>query len=99
MGYFSFQVKRLEKFDKLKMSESSEVSVKSRKSYENLTTNGGLDNTFSMQYDPSSLSSQRKQWIANNEDRKSLVLWKRPFTTLQYFIKELFVIFNEYGSQ
>lgn len=99
MRYFSFQVKRLEKFDKLKMSESSEVTVKSRKSYENLTTNGGLDNTFSMQYDPSSLSSQRKQWIANSEDRKSLVLWKRPFTTLQYFIKELFVIFNEYGSQ
>lgn len=81
------------------MSENADMSVKSRKSYENLTTNGGLESPFTMQYDPNSLSSQRKQWIANSEDRKSLVLWKRPFMTLQYFVKELFIIFNEYGSQ
>lgn len=92
-------MKRLEKFDKLKMTESADVSVKARKSYENLTTNGGIDSTFAVQYDPSTLSSQRKQWIANNEDRKTLVLWKRPLTTLQYFVKELFIVFNEYGSK
>lgn len=81
------------------MTESADVSVKARKSYENLTTNGGIDSTFAVQYDPSTLSSQRKQWIANNEDRKTLVLWKRPLTTLQYFVKELFIVFNEYGSK
>lgn len=81
------------------MSESPDVSVKSRKSYETLATNGGLDNSFGMQCDPSSVSNQRNQWVPNSEDRKSLVLWKRPFTTLQYFLKEIFVIFNEYGSK
>ncbi|XP_042904603.1 vacuole membrane protein 1 [Parasteatoda tepidariorum] len=92
-------VKRLEKFDKVKMSENSDPSVKSRKSYESVTSNGGLDSVFSMQYDPSSLSSQHKQWIAVREDRKNLVLWKQPFTTLQYFIKELLIDFYEYGTQ
>nr|XP_042904591.1 vacuole membrane protein 1 [Parasteatoda tepidariorum] len=81
------------------MSENSDPSVKSRKSYESVTSNGGLDSVFSMQYDPSSLSSQHKQWIAVREDRKNLVLWKQPFTTLQYFIKELLIDFYEYGTQ
>ncbi|XP_054712005.1 vacuole membrane protein 1-like isoform X2 [Uloborus diversus] len=81
------------------MSDTSDMTVKSRKSYENLTTNGGIDNAYSMQYDPNSLSSQTKQWIANREDRQSLVLWKRPFTVLQYFIKELFIVFYEYGTK
>ncbi|KAG8195156.1 hypothetical protein JTE90_023333 [Oedothorax gibbosus] len=81
------------------MSESGDIAVKSRKSYENLATNGGIDNTFSMQYEASSLSNQTKQWIAIREDRKNLVLWKRPFTTLQYFVKELFINFYEYGTK
>ncbi|GFS56781.1 vacuole membrane protein 1 [Trichonephila inaurata madagascariensis] len=92
-------VKRLEKFDKSKMSEGTDMTLKSRKSYENLASNGGIENAFSMQYDTSSLSSQTKQWIASREDRKNLVLWKRPFTTLQYFVKELFIDFYEYGTQ
>ncbi|GBM84591.1 hypothetical protein AVEN_187998-1 [Araneus ventricosus] len=92
-------VKRLEKFDKQKMSEGTDMNLKSRKSYENLATNGGIENAFSMQYDTSSLSTQTKQWIASREDRKNLVLWKRPFTTLQYFVKELFLDFYEYGTQ
>ncbi|XP_055935579.1 vacuole membrane protein 1-like isoform X2 [Argiope bruennichi] len=92
-------VKRLEKFDKQKMSEGTDMNLKARKSYENLATNGGIENAFSMQYDTSSLSTQTKQWIASREDRKNLVLWKRPFTTLQYFVKELFLDFYEYGTQ
>ncbi|XP_035215888.1 vacuole membrane protein 1-like isoform X2 [Stegodyphus dumicola] len=93
------KVKRLEKFDKTKMSEGTDLRIKSRKSYENLATNGGIDTAFSLQYDTSSLSSQTKQWIANREDRQNLVLWKRPFTTLQYFVKELFINFYEYGTK
>lgn len=93
------QVKRLEKFDKLKMSEGGDIALKSRKSYENLATNGGIDSAFSMQYDASSLSNQTKQWIATREDRKNLVLWKQPLTTLQYFVKELFIDIYEYGTK
>ncbi|GIY65838.1 vacuole membrane protein 1 [Caerostris extrusa] len=81
------------------MSEGTDGGLKSRKSYENLATNGGIDSAFPVQYDTSMLSSQTKQWMAVREERKNLVIWKRPFTTLQYFVKELFIDIYEYGTQ
>jgi len=37
--------------------------------------------------------------VAEKEERESLVLWKRPFMTFNYFIRELFIYLQSYGRR
>lgn len=84
------------------MGDTVELSVKARKSCENLTSNGGIENSCAVQHEAVSttaVTSPTKRQLTNREERASLVLWKRPITTLQYFFKEVFIVSYEYGTK
>lgn len=40
---------------------------------------------------------QRKD--AEKKERNSLVLWKRPLTTVEYFIREIYELISIYGKK
>ncbi|KAH7955414.1 hypothetical protein HPB52_000858 [Rhipicephalus sanguineus] len=93
-------VKRLEKWDQDQMaadaSDSAKVDllVRQRKTSESLggVTNGGLAASAGLQKE-----TLRMELLAGCDDRKSLVLWRRPVMTLRYFFSELFVLGLDMG--
>lgn len=95
-------VKRLEKWDQDQMaadaSDSAKVdlSLRQRKTSESLgvVTNGGVATTASSQQE-----ALRMELLAGCDDRKSLVLWRRPVMTLRYFFSELFVLSLDMGAR
>ncbi|KAG5875157.1 hypothetical protein JTB14_014286 [Gonioctena quinquepunctata] len=44
-------------------------------------------------------SSEQKRKEREKKDRESLVLWKRPLTTVEYFFRECYVLSTTYGKK
>lgn len=77
-------------------SAKVDLSLRQRKTSESLgvVTNGGLATTASSQQE-----ALRMELLAGCDDRKSLVLWRRPVMTLRYFFSELFVLSLDMGAR
>lgn len=55
------------------------------------TTNGKSKNTMN--------DAQKRQKEKEREERESIVLWKKPLLTLEYFIRECGELVTYYGNK
>ncbi|XP_017771369.1 PREDICTED: vacuole membrane protein 1 isoform X1 [Nicrophorus vespilloides] len=74
---------------KLELLQRLGHKMSSRK---NVQLNGSASASQATALKPSDKKKEKR-------DRESLVLWKRPFTTLEYFAKELMVLLGTYGKK
>lgn len=48
---------------------------------------------------PPRIDSTERQKELEKKEREGIVIWRRPITTLEYFIKELFIVLYTYGKK
>ncbi|VEN61499.1 unnamed protein product [Callosobruchus maculatus] len=71
---------------------SNKMSGETKKKSATATQNGN-----SLQSTKTKSKDEQQKREALKKDRESLVLWKRPFTTVEYFFKEVFVLLSTHG--
>lgn len=69
------------------------TSVKRKDVKEVVPTKNGSDKT------QQSVESETLNKNKEKEDRQSLVLWKRPFSTLEYSFRECLILLITYGKR
>ncbi|XP_067136777.1 vacuole membrane protein 1-like isoform X1 [Centruroides vittatus] len=90
-------VKRLEKWDKQKMSENMDTLPKARKNL-NSNSNGGIlpISSISVQTSSSSIANRARLKMEELREREELVLWKQPITTFRYFVNQLLILLENF---
>lgn len=63
------------------------------------TSNGNASSSGNISTQTCNKTNSREVKEKEKEDRETLVLWKRPLTTLYYFTMEVFTLLKTYGIQ
>lgn len=74
------------------------MSTTAKRKEVSIASNGSVPNVDPKENITENVQSRRSRQL-EKEDRQSLVIWKRPFTTLEYFVKEVFMLLHTYGQK
>lgn len=75
------------------------AGIKRRDVKETPTANGSSAVLPSVVRSPSEAAAETVQKQKEKEERASLVLWKRPIVTTEYFIREVSTLLYIYGAK
>ncbi|XP_013405400.1 vacuole membrane protein 1 isoform X1 [Lingula anatina] len=87
-------IKVLSDSDKTQNSTSAELIFRKDKQLTDVGLNGESVVSKAQNDAEHRLHKQRMQ---DRKERSRIVLWRKPYTTLQYFIQETFVLFKDYS--